>query len=59
MNDILKAAALAKPVAAGSKLRDAESYYHQAMKVFGIDSAEAKVSWNYWHALRKQTRASC
>jgi hypothetical protein len=58
MNDILKAVAMAKPVAAGSNLRQAESHYHQALKVFGVDSGEAKVAWHYWHALRRQTRAS-
>lgn len=57
MNEILEAAAAARPSLAGYKLADAESQSYMAIKVFGIDSAEAKAARNYWQALKERARA--
>jgi hypothetical protein len=56
MNEVLKAAAAARRSPARYKLSDAESQSYMAIRVFGIDSAEAKAARNYWHALKEQVR---
>ena len=58
MNEVLKAAAAARRSPTRYKLSDAESQSYMAIRVFGIDSAEAKAARNYWHALKAQVRAS-
>ena len=58
MNEVLKAAAAARRNPARYKLSDAESQSYMAIRVFGIDSAEAKAARNYWHALKDQVRVS-
>ncbi len=57
MNEVLKASATARQGPTRSKLSDAESQSYMAIRVFGIDSAEAKAAWNYWQALKRQARA--
>ncbi len=57
MNEVLNAAVAARRSPAGYKLSDAESQSYMAIRVFGIDSAEAKAARNYWHALKEQVRA--
>ncbi len=58
MNEVLNAAVAARRSPARYKLSDAESQSYMAIRVFGIDSAEAKAARNYWHALKEQVRAS-
>ncbi len=57
MIEVLKVAAAARPSLAGYKLADAESQSYMAIRVFGIDSAEAKAARNYWQALKERARA--
>ena len=57
MNEVLKAAAAARQGPARYKVSDAESQFYMSIRVFGIDSAEAKAAQNYWDALKRQFRA--
>ena len=56
MKGILKAVVTAKRNAPLSKLVDAESHYRLARDLFGLQSAEARVAWCYWHMLRREIR---
>ena len=57
MNEVLEAAASAQRSTGRYKISDAESQFYMSIRVFGIDSAEAKAAQNYWDALRIQFRA--
>jgi len=57
MNEVLNAAAAVRRSPGRYKISDAESQFYMSIRVFGIDSAEAKAAQNYWDALKRQFRA--